>query len=320
MASLSSSALLQVSATTSAYPLVVPLRYLGSDPVAVTNNIATKQFADNYFQNNSLVTANWIDNQVDAARSNLITTMAMNSAIGALDSSGNRVYPTVAQLKTILGAYAESSQLGVASGIAKANSSGVLNFNDSPNLIPSNIPADNVIKYYNCLTDSSSLVYLTSSVAVGTSTLPTAYTAATFTIPDPGYPYYPMNFVYIQGKSAGTVTTRTQNTTQVNIGRILVAAPPSPGSSSLPTSWFALGECTSDPYQNWYAALPYVNAWTSTSLPVMPVAGTTALTGSLTLNLYLSNASGTGYTFYSSGFTWFVMVVPAANMTLYNGT
>lgn len=307
------SAFLSVSASAPAYPLVVPLRYLGSDPSASTKNLATKQFSDTYFQQNALVTRGWVDDQVDSARSNILLQSAVNSQLST--QNPNSGYLTVAQLKTTLSAYAESSRLGASQGLAKANASGVISAADNPNFIPSGISTDNVVRFHNCLSDTGSTVWLTTSQTVIQS-VPTAYIAASFTIPDPGFPYYPMNFVYIRGMSSGSSDVRTQNSNPINTGRILVA-PSSASLTSLPTNWFALGECTASPYINWYTAIPYVNSWTNTSLPVRPYSGTTALRGDLTLNLYLSNASGNGYTFYGgSGFTWFIMVIPTGTMTL----
>ena len=320
MAALSSSALLQVTVSTAAQPLESPLRYLGSDPYASTNDVATKGFADSYFQANSLVTQQWVDNQTDAAVANALTRSSMNSLLSAKDSSGNSVYLTVAQLKTIMANYADSSIFGTRSTattrLAQANNLGAVSVSDTPSYVPTNIITDNVPVSYNCLTGPNSIVNLTSSYTVGTGTLPNTYLAATFTIPDPGYLYYPMNFVYIQGKSAGTASIRTQNSNPANTGRILVATDPPSGGNFLPTNWFAAGICTSSPYPNWYMALPYINSWQLTSLPVMPISGTTGLTGDLTLHLYLSNASGGGYTFYGgTGFMWSVIVMPTAKMS-----
>ena len=298
------SAVLAVGATTTAIPKSIQLRYLGVGPSNQTNNVATKRYSDNYFRQNSLVDQEFIDYQKSLASINLLVQDDVATNLNALDTNGNRVYPRLTELSTRAGQYANSSVLGVANGIARANDSGALPLNNThPNII-----TDNRAVYYNCV--SEGIVYLTNSQTV-TGNSPADYRAATFTITDPGFAYYPMNFVYIQGQSSGLSTTRNSGTN--NMGRIAVAVAPKPGE--LPTNIFAQGTCMPTPYRNWHMALPSVKDWKD-GYPVRAQTGTTALRGNITLNLYLSNYQGSGYTFYGQGLTWFVVLFPTNTATV----
>lgn len=299
-----STAALSVRSAFSAAPKSIQLPYLGIGTANQTNNIVTKKYADTYFRQNSLVDQEFIEYQSDIAAINLLVQDDVANDLNALDNNGDRVYPRMTDLSTKANQYANSSVLGVANGIAKANSSGSLPLaNTHPNVI-----TDNKAVYYNCI--SSGIVELTSSYTVtGNSVI--EYRAATATITDPGFAYYPMNFVYIQGKAGSSSNSR--NVGSNNVGLITVASTPPPGQ--LPTNYFAQGTCTSAPYRNWHMALPYVNRWTQNP-PVRTQTGTTALRGNLTLNLYLSNYTGNGYTFYGEGLTWFVILFPTNTATV----
>lgn len=298
-------AVLSVSASKTAAPKSIQLPYLGIAPANQTNNIVTKRFADTFFRQNALVTEDFIDFQSDVAATNLLIQNDVASNLNALDNDGNRVYPRMTDLATEANKYRNASSLGVANGVARANTSGSLPLaNTHPNIV-----TDNKAVYYNCITDPRGIVYLTNSyTATGNSVV--EHRAATITIADPGFAYYPMTFVYIQGKSSGTSSSR--NTGTSNAGLVTVAAAPLP--NQLPTNIFAQGTCMATPYRNWHMAMPYVNRWTQAA-PVRPPAGATALRGELTLNLYVSNYQGNGYTFYGEGLTWFVILFPTNTPT-----
>jgi hypothetical protein len=294
---------LLVSASNTAAPKSIQLPYLGIAPANQTNNIVTKRFADTFFRQNALVTEDFIDFQSDVAATNLLIQNDVASNLNALDSNGNRVYPRMTDLTTEANKYRNASSLGVANGVARANTSGSLPLaNTHPNIV-----TDNKAVYYNCITDPRGIVYLTNSYPA-TSNNPAEYRAATITIPDPGFAYYPMTFVYIQGKSSGTNTSR--NTGTGNVGLVTVGEAP-PSNNQPPTTIFAQGTCMATPYRNWHIAVPFVNRWTQAA-PVRPPA---ARRGQLILNLYVSNYQGNGYTFYGEGLTWFVILFPTNTPT-----
>lgn len=284
----------------------ISLRYLGSGPLGQTNNLVTKKYADDYFSANGLVQLSWVNSQCDLAAGNLLLQSDVSNTLNSTDGSGNRLYPKSSQLTAAKNGYAESSVLGVANGIAKADSAGAL----LATHIPADIKADNKAVAINGITDARSTVYLSSSYTATSSSI-VEYKAASITIQDPGFAYYPMNFVCIQGKSSGTVSTRSVASS--NVGLITVGkAPP---SGQLPNPIFAQGTCSPSPYQSWYMALPYANKWNAAP-PVKAIKDTTALRGDVTLNLYLTNYAGSGYTFYAAGMVWNIILFPTNTSTV----
>jgi hypothetical protein len=300
---------LSVTASPQSRPYSIPLRYLGTGPSSQTNNPATKKYADTYFQANSLVDQLWIEDQCDTVRGNLLLQDDVQDILNSTDGSGNRLYPTISQFNTEKNKYPNTTSLGAASGLAVATSTGALN----PIYIPNNIKVDNKATYYNCLTAPTSSVFFSGTMTyVATSSLIIEYEAASITISDPGFSYYPMSFVYIQGKSSGSTDSRSVGTQ--NTGLITVAPAPT-SSGQLPSTLFAQGTCSPNPYKNWHMALPYVSRWDQ-GAPTKLRAGTTAFRGDMTLNLYLSNYAGTNYTFYAEGMTWYVILFPTNTSTV----
>lgn len=300
------SSMLAVGAGNAAQAESIDLLYRGATPNSQTNNLSTKGFADTYFSGTRVDEA-WIDNTADSLVGNLLLQADVSAQINALDGSGNRLYPKVGDLTTTLNNYVSTSKLGTANGIAKADASGTL----AETHIPAGIKLDNKALYYNGLTDATSSVFLISEYTATTSSV-TEYKAASFTIPDPGFAYYPMSFVYIQGIASGTSTSRYSGTN--NVGRVIVAKAPT-GTDPLPKPIFSQGVCAPVPYRNWTVALPWIEAWTQNP-PVKPITNTTALRGDLTLHLYLSNYQGSGYTFYRSGLVWSVILFPTNTATV----
>jgi hypothetical protein len=290
-------AVLSVSASNTAAPKSIQLPYLGVPPANQTNNIVTKLYADNFFRQNALVTEDFIDFQSDVAATNLLIQNDVAANLNALDNNGNRVYPRMTDLTTAANNYRNASALGVANGVARANSSGSLPLaNTHPNIV-----TDNKAVYYSL---ANGTLYLTNSyTATGNS--PSEHRAATITIPDPGFAYWPMTFVYIQGNSSGTSTSR--NTGTANVGLVTVGEAQ---GGTPPANIFAQGTCMATPYRNWHMAVPYVNRGSPTA-PVRPVARR----GQLILDLYVTNFQGSGYTFYGAGLTWFVILFPTNTPT-----
>lgn len=288
----------------------MPLNYVGRNTVSQTNDVATKKFSDDYGAS-VVVDQAWVDAQVAQARSNRLVQTEVLNTINALDGSGNRLYPTRSQVQADQALYLNAALLGqpattvngvLVPGVAQGGTGGMLAVRTALDTgpgrhIPSTIKTDNVAVFHSANTQGTT--YLTSSyVATGNS--PTEYRAATFTVPDPGYAYYPMNFVSIRGKSGGTSSKRVNGAT--NMGMINVSGPV---LSNGQPNYYAYGTCSDSPYSNWYAALPAARI-SSTGTSTAP----SAVTGDLVLNLYLSNYQGSGYTFYGGGLVWTVMVMP----------
>lgn len=285
----------------------IQLRFLGRTPLGQTNNLATKKYVDEYFAANGLVNQAWVNDECDIATGNLLLQSDVNSTINATDGTANRLYPKFSQLVSSKAAYAESSLLGFANGVAKADTAGAL---PSVHIHP-DIKLDNKATTINAITDARSTVYLSNTYTATTSSI-VEYRAASITIQDPGFSYYPMNFVCIQGKSSGT--TETRSVASNNVGLITVGKAPA-SSGQLPLPIFAQGVCSASPYQSWHMALPHANKWTA-SPPVRAVKDTTALRGDLTLNLYLSNYAGSGYTYYAAGLVWTIVLFPTNTSTV----
>lgn len=277
------------------------LRYVGKIPVEQTRDVVIKQYADTYAEANS-VSGPWLIEQADLARSAKISQDTVDAAVNAMNGQ-TRQYPTRNQVIADQARYLDvallgNPQVGAQPGVARATGT-KLTF---ANHIPSNISRDNSVIAYDAIAQAGSYegaTYL-SSTYVATTNNDSEYRAATFTIPDPGFAYYPINMVYIKGKASGTASSRTSGTN--NMGKINVSTPVSPG----PQVFYASGICAATPYENYYAALPH----TPQHVGNLPVRPPNAITGKLTLNIHLSNYQGSGYTFYSTGLMWSILVVP----------
>ena len=301
------SASLGVNVVRSAYfPSLVTLRYVGQSLVA--SDLSSKQYVDSY-QSSVAVSQTWLDNQLSNFVSGIATPANVDTEIAK--------YATRQQVTTDQAQYFDQNVLGAASegsagawtkiGLAKSDSLGKLNklpngATDS-NLtlgyhIPNGISTDNVAKFYDgmALAQSQGTTYLTSSQTVTTNNNPREFRAAKVVIPDPGYSYYPMNFVYIQGKS-GSPAGASRTTGTGNTGVVTVY-------SDTNSTYYAYGTCLDTDKQNWHVALPHGSQTSAPSIQPSPVKG------SLSLNLYLSNYTMNNYIFYASGLTWVIILMP----------
>jgi hypothetical protein len=308
MATVSSTASLSVTASTpsvSTSSRSIALRYLG-DTSDGDYSIVTKSYADTYFRNNGIVDSSWVTSRCNSVSSNVLSQSQVSASINATDSTGSRLYPTISQLNALKDTYADTSLLGAANGIAVSNFTGGLN----PIYVPSNIITDNKAIFYDCLNYSTSYRptgFTGSATYVASGNNTTGFEAARVTIPDPGFSYYLMNFVYIKGKAKGSATFPTLAVSTLNVGNIIVAT--TAGSNSIPKNYFARGVAAPSPNINWHVAVPFVFPW-GDSAPTKPRTGTTAFTGSTSLSLYLSNYQGEGYTFYAEGLMWIAILFP----------
>lgn len=128
-----------------------------------------------------------------------------------------------------------------------------------------------------------------------TSTNTKAYEAASLSIPDPGYPYFALPFAQVLGRC----TAQTHGPRRTGGGSYGKLAVLTQGDAVL------AGGMTGGQFDwAWAHAVPYAAA---NSVP----ANTTVLSGATTLTLWLALWSGTSYTFTSTGFSFWALVVPA---------
>jgi hypothetical protein len=312
MATVSSTASLSVTASTpsvSTSSRSIALRYLG-DTSDGDYSIVTKSYADTYFRNNGIVDSSWVTSRCNSVSSNVLSQSQVSASINATDSTGSRLYPTISQLNALKDTYADVSSLGAANGIAVSNFTGGLN----PIYVPSDIVTNNNAIFYDCLNYSTSYRptgFTGSATYIAGDGLgvnnPTGFEAARVIIPDPGFSYYLMNFVYIKGKASGSATFPTLASSNKNIGNILVAT--TAGTNSLPKNYLARGIAAPSPNVNWHVAVPFVFPW-GDSAPTRPRTGTTAFRGPTSMSLYLSNYQSSGYTFYAEGLMWIAILFP----------
>lgn len=176
------------------------------------------------------------------------------------------------------------------SGVAGLNSSGVLN----PAYLPGDVTTDRVVLSYAATPEN---IFMTGDV-VTSSTAYRDKRLATIDIPDPGYPWIPLPFATVTGRSGDSLPTEGYWGGNGVCG-LLTAAP---GTGDI---IYGRGVCT--------------DSLTSAPRHLIPGcdAGATPLTvpaveGGMTLNLYGACFQGTGYVFSSSSeFQFLVHVFPA---------
>lgn len=209
-----------------------------------------------------------------------------------------------------LAQFIPATQVGVANGLATLNSTGIV---PTAQLPTTGLLTDRVIKTYslsipNTLTNIlGGLLTPAAGTAIGTMlfTAPTTVTSTnntgtgatqlgTMTIPDPGYPWKPMTYGWIQGGSTASSTipsTRMSGTG--NFGKVYAL-----GTTG---TIYGMAICGASYYIDSYPILPY--GVTSTPPAV--------INGSLEIDIWGSCLSGTSYTFLPTNFVFFVNVVPA---------
>jgi hypothetical protein len=298
------SASLLVAATPNAFSPsgATTLRYVGQ--TSLSTDLTNKRYVDAYQARPDVaVTQSWLNSRLDSFVSDILTS-------SQIDNELNR-YVTKQQVRNEQLAYFDKSLLGAPTvgariGLAKTSSQGLLNKvpanpinpTTSGYHIPEGISTDNVAKFYDGIALSKSMTAgsvnnFTTFQTVYKNNDPLDYLAAQVDIPDPGYLYYPMNFVYVRGKSGVVSANNLRTTGTGNTGLVTVYSPTN-------STYYAYGTCTDSPYENWHVALPH---GTTASIP-------SPLRGSIRLRVYLSNYSMSNYTFYASGMTWVIVLMP----------
>lgn len=265
---------------------MVALSYQGRPPSS-DDSVVTKAWVDTEGAAIAVTTAN-----VNAAILALVTETPLDTQADVDAKRAPTLIATQAAVNTDQANYVNSSTIGQPSGVASLDTSGDL----LSGQVPAGVPTDNIMQCYN-VTTSGTIVLATNTTHTVVSQTNTEYTAATITIPDPGFPYVPMPFVYILGMSGGGPMPSRDMGTGI-YGQICVMPPPPS------TTIYALGLCTDSTYLDYYTALP-AGAASVTPL-VQP-----AVVGALTLNLNLSCAAGSSYTFNGTNLSFFVLVVPS---------
>lgn len=277
------------------------LKYVGRNPDS-DSTVVPKSYADSQNANLS-VTTTIVNNIIASAAVNLTD----QNYVDAQDSlRAHKTDVTAADAN-----YVALSQLGVAGGVASLDSSGNL----LSGQVPSGIRTDRVATCYS-VTHSGTLPLLGGTPsgttgAVGTimlapgathtvaTTSVREYQLASLVIPDPGYPWRPLPFAWVQGNSGQAANPGTRQIGTGNYG-LLTCCPPSGVSDTV----YGLGLCTASFVTDTYALGPYALAnQTHASVP--------AINGGLELDLYGCLWSGTTYTFVGTNLNFFVIVVPS---------
>lgn len=271
----------------------IPLFFVGRtySSSLESNEVSTKSYIDKYYEGVA-VTQKYVDGKVEIAKSDRLLWSDFQNQINATDGSGNLLYPKRSTVTSRQANYINYSTLGFAGGIAKANTDGTL---ASAHVPQAGIVTENVGCMYNGLDQAN---YLSSGARTVSSSAPTEYLAASFTIPDPGYTYTTFNFVHIMGKSGqGSQASRESGTS--NYGQIIVSPDVLAGQSP---NILSRGLAIDSPNWNFHTALP--TGTTGSSSPTAPFSG------SVRLNVFLSNFNGSGYIFAPDYFTWIIYIAP----------
>lgn len=240
----------------------------------------------------SAVTPTWVDNQVTIAAANLVTEEWVDQQVAN--------YSTQSDVTTALEDYVPTSALGTDDGVAKLNS----NSKVPTDQLPADLITNSLATSFNFLTQGTLYLPSNSTHTVTTSILG-EYVVAEGTVPDPGYPWVPWPFVYILGQATGA-SSSTRLAGNGNFGFIAVT----PVGSVAPV--YAAGVCTSDPFLNYYLAMPF-----GAATNVQAGSGMTPLTqppinGPLDLQVSVCCYSGNSYTFNGTGLVAYLLCLPAA--------
>lgn len=278
------------------------LTYVGRAPDSDAS-VVPKSYADS--QEAALaVTTTIVDNIIATAAVNL-TSQAYVDAQDGLRAHRSDVTAADAT-------FVASTALGAASGVASLDSGGNLVSTQVPS---SGVVTDRIFKCYS-LAQTGTLPVLggtSGSVtgAIGTQLLGSGSTRtvnttnvrefklASIPVPDPGFPWRPLPFAWIQGNSSASPVPANRQVGTGNFG-LVTCCPPSGVSDTV----YGIAICTGSYFTDTYMLTPFAGA-NQTHLSVPPI------NGALQLDLYCSCWSGTTYSFLGANLTFFVLVVPS---------
>lgn len=257
------------------------LQYVGRNPDS-DSIISPKSYTD-AANTASAVTTAIVNTKIAAAAATLTSAFYVDTQDAALAHQADVTSADTAFIAT--------TQLGVASGIASLDSSG--------NLTTAQVPG-------GVVTDRVALSY--AGAVIGTFTADHTVTTigtrefklATVSIPDPGFPWYPLPFAWVAGDASAGSPPASRQVGNGNYGLLTVQPPVGSGNTI-----YGVGICTASFYTDFYSVIPYAPAGTTPS-------GQPAIAGALTLDLYGCCYSTAGhYTFKPTNLTYFVLCVPA---------
>ena len=274
----------------------MPLRYVGRPPdtsatVAPASAVYSSAANSSNLFSRYLVTTSWLANQITTlssadppVMSDYITQQAAN-------------YATQSQVTTALQQFIANSQIGAANGYAKLVNGGVP---VGPGAQIASVSTNNKIGVYamtNQLLPSGNTYAITGTT--------TSFPLGTVTVPNPGYPWIPIPFAYVQGASTASGPGRL-----IGSGNyaLLTVTP-----QGLASPVYAAGYMTDDPIMNYYPVVPCaVPGINTTGSPVTPLTQQPlTLTTTFTLSVSGSGSSTTGYTVSGTGLVFYIAVVPA---------
>jgi hypothetical protein len=252
--------------------------------------VATTQYTQARW-NATLVTPQWITQQVTIASANLVTQSWINQQISN--------YLSQSAVTTALTGYVPTSELGAASGVAQLNSNLLVPSGQLPTLVTNSL----AVNYDAAI--SGVIILPSGQTATAQTDVIGAVPLAKVTIADPGYPWVPLPFAVVQG-NAGGAGSGTRLAGNNNFGFLTVT----PFGATSPI--YAAGICTDDSVPNYYLCLPYGGGVGSVMTPLTQPP----IIGSLTLLLSGCSWSGGvgGYVFSGTGMVFYVLVVPAVGV------
>lgn len=246
-----------------------------------------------------IVTKKWADDAHAARMSDeayVVSTLdqaILNASLQPLSyaASQDLLRATIAEVDAADALHADDTLRNhPTAGVAGLNASGYLD----PAHVPAGVTTDRVVLSYAATPEN---IFLTGEMT-SSSTAFRDKRLATINVPDPGYPWIPMPFAAVTGKSGDSLPTEGYWEGNGVCGLLTVA----PGTGDI---IYGRGVCTDSLAPATRYLIPATDAG-STPLSVP------AVEGGLILNLYGSCFQGTGYVFSSSSeFQFLVYVFPA---------
>ena len=259
------------------------LQYVGQYPVS-SATVVPKTYADAR-NATEMVTPSFVASAVSTVAATL-TTKAYVDAQHALRATQSSV--TTANTN-----YVPLTHLGAASGVATLDSNGDL----VSTQVPLSLLTDRTVQCYAA--SGAGLILSSGAWHTVTTTTVREYTLATIAIPDPGFPWRPFPFAWVQGNGSGGGTPTSRQSGTGSYG-LLTVMPPEGVSDTI----YGMGICTGSFYTDTYLVTPSaIQGQVPTDAP--------AITGGLTLNLSGCCFSGSSYTYFGQNLTYFCLVVPS---------
>lgn len=220
---------------------------------------------------------------------NLINTTAANLVLPSYVDQQDALYAKKTAVTTADANYLPTTALGAASGVGQLDSGG----NVPVGQLPAGLLTDRVFKCYpGQLLLSSGVQHQVTTTGLR------EFQLGACVIPDPGYPWRPWPFAWVQGNAGGT-SPGTRQQGNGNYG-LLTVMPPSGVSDQV----YGVGICTASLAPDLYALTPHAGLnQTHVSVP--------AVTGGLELDLFGCCFSGNNFVFGGTNLSFFVLVIPS---------